>query len=181
MAEGKRIGVHPLAASRHFSKETGFSYFEGTPEELAALVEAHLHEGKPAPGRQGVLLVPVPPSRFLSGVVRVSAETRLTAVFEARRRGEDPVITVKAEGEPAPAVAVDIVVYSHEALGADASGPYEWEVVSVNARDTLGDEPPHPVAMARNQLGLPGGSPANYTADEFARAIIYWSTRAMRR
>ena len=37
----------------------------------------------------------------------------------------------------------------------------------------------HPVAMARNMLGLPGGSEATYTAEEFATAIVYWSTRAM--
>ena len=36
-----------------------------------------------------------------------------------------------------------------------------------------------PMAMARNFLALPGGTKAEYTAAQFAEAIIYWSTRAM--
>jgi hypothetical protein len=35
------------------------------------------------------------------------------------------------------------------------------------------------MAMARNFLVLPGGTKAEYTAAQFAEAIIYWSTRAM--
>ena len=55
----------------------------------------------------------------------------------------------------------------------------EWELVSINARPTPEPEPLTPDTMARNFLELPGGTKADYTAEEFARAILYWSCRAM--
>ena len=35
--------------------------------------------------------------------------------------------------------------------------------------------------MARNFLALPGGTPCDYTAAQFAEAIRYWSRRAAAR
>jgi hypothetical protein len=61
----------------------------------------------------------------------------------------------------------------------------EWQVVSINARDTAEPEPPTPMAMARNMaaaLGLPegvGGSARTYTAEQFVEATLYWSRRTM--
>ena len=53
------------------------------------------------------------------------------------------------------------------------------------ATATRGAEPPTPMAMARNMangLGLPegiGGTARTYSAEEFMRAILYWSKRTM--
>jgi hypothetical protein len=40
-------------------------------------------------------------------------------------------------------------------------------------------EPMSPIAMAKNLLGLPGGTHADYTAEEFARSILFWARHAM--
>ncbi len=103
------------------------------------------------------------------------------ARFQARREGEDPFVVVTARGEKAPAALVEVVCYRHDVLAAEnnASTEADWEIVSINARDSQEKEPQHPVSMARNMLGLSGGTPAEYTPKQFAEAIVYWSTRAM--
>jgi hypothetical protein len=198
----KRVGVNPFV--RRQSPESQFSHFNGTWEELVALVEENLdkpHCVKPG-YRDGVQLVSVMPDRFRSGVVEVTESTPLRAVFNARRKGENPYIQVEAVGgEKLEALVVDIVLYRHDVLAADGDATkcekcdgsgeepcdacggtghvYEWEIISINARPTLKEEPMHPMAMARNLLGLPGGSAAKYTPEEFANAILYWSHHAM--
>jgi hypothetical protein len=169
--------------------ESRFSHFDETWEELETLVETHLDKATPG-YRDGVILVPVPPERFASGVVEVTPDTSLVATFKARSPGEEPFIDVVAlRGLAGPAKLqakhVDIVLYRHDVLDAevtrDANGApvATWEIISINARPTDEPEPMHPMAMARNFLGLPGGTQANHTAEEFARAVVYWSKRAM--
>ena len=172
-----KVGINQLL--RRQTPESKYSHFNGSFEELAAVVEKFFDQGKAA-GRDGVLLVPLPTAGFFSGVTKVTAETNLRATFTARRKGEDPYVQVEAVGAAKlPAAVVEAVVYRHDVLGPDASTEAEWEVVSLNARPTAEVEPPTPVAMARNLLGLPGGTQAQYTPEEFARAVIYWSQHAM--
>jgi hypothetical protein len=160
--------------------ESRFSHFAGTWDELVALVELHFGEAKPG-YKDGILLVPVPPEGFFSGVVELSEDTPLRAEFAARRKGEEPYLQVVAVGgDKLPAKMVEVVLYRHDVLGSDASTDAEYEIVSVNARPTEEPEPQTPVAMARNFLELAGGTKAEYSAEDFARSIIYWSKRAMR-
>jgi len=173
-----QIDIHPFAQGRH-QRGTGLSYFEGTWGELVQLVQDHFADR--APGyRDGVVLVPVPPDRFVSGSVALEPGVRLSAAYEPRRPGEDPVVQVRAHAPQARAQAVDVVLYSHATLAedGDASGDADWEIVSVNARPTVEPEPMDPVAMARNQLGLPGGTTATYTPEQWAQAVWYAATHA---
>jgi hypothetical protein len=77
----------------------------------------------------------------------------------------------------APAAVVDVYLYSWQALAEndERSTTAEWEIVGMGARPEEGDEPPHPVTMARNILGLPGGTGTEYTPEEIAHAILHWS------
>lgn len=174
----RKVDFNQLALRQ--TPESKYSHFDGSLDELRVLVEINLPKARPG-HRDGVILVPVPPEGFFSGVVEVTPDTPLKAEFSARRKGEDPYISVVAVGgEKLPAVVVEAVCYQHDVLGGDASTEAEWEIVSLNARPTQEPEPPTPVAMARNLLELPGGTKATYTAEEFARSIMYWSKRAMR-
>jgi hypothetical protein len=162
-----------------------YSHFAppGVEDSWSALVDLVVANfDKQTPGyREGVVLVPVPADGFFSGVVQVTPETHLASFFRARRDGEEAYIqTIAPASNKAPALVVEIVLYSRETLGADASPEgYDWEIISINARPTVEPEPMHPQTMARNMLGLPGGTPAVYTAEEFAKAVLYWSTRCM--
>ncbi len=177
-----KIGINALVLRQ--TPESKYSHFDGSFEELSKLVEECFWAA--APGyRDGVVLVPLPPERFFSGVVELTPDTPLKAEFSARRKGEDPYTSVVAlGGEKLPAKVVEVVCYRRGVLLEEgpnaASTEAEWEIVSLNARATEGPEPLTPVAMARNFLGLAGGTKADYSAEEFARAIMYWSKRAMR-
>ena len=136
--------------------------------------------------KPGVIVLSIPPCfagfRFYSGVTVLTETTPLRARFAARRPGEEPFVEVQALGRKNEAVAVDIILYSRALLVEEGENPdadTDYEIVSINARTSAEPEPMSPMAMARNFLALPGGTKAEYTAAQFAEAIIYWSTRAM--
>ena len=175
-----KIGINNFARTRH-TKFSPYSYYAGTEQELLALVEANLDKGRQG-YKEGVLLVEVPPASFYTGVVIAKPGVPLRAEFKARREGEEPYVQVfaanSADSEQ-PTKMVEIVCYHKDILGGEATANTEYEIVSINARDTTEEEPPTPMAMARNMLNLPGGTPAQYTAEQFAKSIAYWSNRVM--
>jgi len=180
------VGVNPFV--RRQTADSRFSHFGGSFEDVAALAAATLaadEVGSVSDGyRDGVLLVSVSVAGFFSGVVAITPETVLRTTFESRAKGERPVkVTVAVGAEKMAARHVELVLYRRDVLleeGPDAAPTgCIWELVSINARPTLGPEPMTPSAMARNFLALPGGTKAEYTAEQFAAAILYWEEHAM--
>lgn len=175
------IKSHPFVTRQ--TPDSRFAHFDGSWEELEALTLEHFDRAKPG-YRDGVVLVPVPPERFWSSTTKVTTDTNLWAKFEARQNGEAPHLYVMARGgEKTPAVAVDIVLYRHDVLEEDndrSSSEADWEIVSVNARVTEEEEPMDPVTMARNFLHLAGGTRGTFTAEQFAKSIIFWSQHCQR-
>jgi len=168
------------------SKYSHFSQSEVVEDDYRYLKEIAAENFPQAtPGyRDGVVLVPVNPCGFWSGVVEVTPETELKTSFGARRKGEAPYLqTVAVGGKKLQAVVVELVLYRRDVLleeGPDAvSTEADWEIVSINARPMEGVEPLNPVTMARNFLAREGGTKGEFTAEEFAKAIEYWSTRVM--
>ena len=188
--------------------ESRFSHFEGTWEELEALVaqafaaDDAVRVTLRADGKIVKLVLPADKcAGFFSGVVLVDANTKLRSFFAVRDHaveGERPFIqTLAVGGRKAPARCVEVILYHRDALTLEertwpATTSYagqvqdgEWQVVSVNARDTAEAEPPTLQAMARNMaahLGLPegkGGTPRAYTPQQFVESILYWSQRTM--
>ncbi len=176
------IGWSDFALGRH-RPDGPHSWFDGTPEELIDLVRRHWHERRPGTGRDDlsqVVIVPVPPDRFVGSTVLVDETTPLHAVFERRQPHEEGFISVRAEGPREPVRHAGVVLYSAATLlenGGRRSGPWEWEIVCLLA-SPVPDEPMDPVTMARNMLRKPGGTYCAYTAEQFAEAIWYWSRRA---
>ena len=186
------------------TKDSPFSYFAGTWEELETLAQINIATGRKG-YRPGVLIIRVPAESFYSGVTVLTRGTKLSARFEARKEGEQQFVQVFASGTKTEAVAVEIILYSRallveeidqEIARLDMSDPEAqlthmklcggypdldtaYEIVSINARTSIKAEPMTPMAMARNFLKLEGGTEAVYSAEEFAESICYWSTRAM--
>ncbi len=81
-----------------------------------------------------------------------------------------------------PAKLVNVVCYSAAALlenGGERSTDCDWEIVTILA--TSGEiEPMHPLTMARNFLGLAGGTSSTYTAEEFATAIAFHANTGLK-
>jgi hypothetical protein len=173
------LGINSFVTRQ--TAESRFSHFEGTWDELVNLVTENFDKAKPG-YKDGVVLVPVSPDRFKSGVVEVTAETVLKTTFAARSEGEDAYLQTVAIGAPkTQAKFVEVAVYSHATLleRNEQSTDKDWEIVTILARASEGEEPMNPMTMARNMLGLTGGTSATYTAEQFAQAIVYWSKRCM--
>jgi hypothetical protein len=171
------IALNDFCTSNH-SEEKG-SHYAGSNESLLALVEAHWEGRKPG-FTEGCVEVTVPAEGFFSGVVDLCAKPKavLTPRFAPRREGEDPVLSV--HGEPAlkaPAKSVRIICYSHDLLSKDKenSTDAEWEVITILAECDAEPAPMPPVTMARNFLNLDGGTKGDFSPEDFAKSIVYWS------
>lgn len=179
MMDDNIIAMNKFA--RRHTADSPYSHFEGDFEELVALVSDHFLDQEEG-FRDGVVLVNLPPIGFCCGVIELTPETKLFSVFKPRAEGEAPYIHTTARGEKAQAVKVQVVLYHHDVLAeGNENGPEkaEWEIVSINTSPTLALPPMPPMTMARNFLGLAGGTRGEFTAEDFAKAIIYWSDKAM--
>jgi hypothetical protein len=164
------------------TKESRFSYYEGTWKQLESLVTSCFDDhtnGK----RQGVILVHVPSTGFYSPIIDLDESCDFHTEFGSRREGEEPglMTTVVNKGKQ-PAKRVSIVLYSHATLleNHENDTDADWEIISINAStEAEGNEPMHPLTMARNELGLTGGTETTYTKDDYMKAILYWSRHGM--
>ena len=173
---------------RRQTQDSPYSYFDGRIEDVAVMAQDGLKaaENVRMGNRSGVILVRVDPTGFYSGVVEVNENTRLVARFVSRREPEAKFVQVTADGaRKLPAQIVDLVLYRRDLLDEKDRSPAvhpglfaEYEVVSINA-SVVGGEPLNPLTMARNMLKLQGGTECNYTAEEFAKSIVFWSDKVM--
>ena len=128
----------------------------------------------------GVREVTVSPEGFYAGVAKLDEGSVLTTKFEPRRKGEAAVTatrTTPSKGK-LPATSVVICIYTHELLGKDATTTADWEIVTVLAVAGV-EQVMDPVTMARNHLGLEGGTKGVFSADDFAKAIMHWTQHAV--
>jgi hypothetical protein len=177
-----QVGV--LDFVKRQTKDSKHDYFEGTWEELVELVKKYWEFRSVSPNNPGVLLIPMSHEvlhRFFSSTVAVMENTMLKATFAPRVSEEAAFIQVTATGALKKAAQhVEIILYSHETLAADGDAPdtreADYYIVSINAYPTSEPSPMSPMTMARNFLGLKGGTrpPIPYTAEDFARSIVYW-------
>jgi len=178
------IGLTHFARDR-YTAASHRSHFDGSWPELQQLVRENWDNRQPAPNNAQVFLIPVPQNqlyRFKSGTMTPDQNTPLVATFAPRRDGEDSYIQVNAaHPKKSNAQSAEIVVYSHTALAADedrfSDDTADYYIVAVNAYPTKDAEPMRPETMARNLLGLPGGTRPDvpYSPEDFAKAIMYWS------
>jgi hypothetical protein len=173
----KFLAINDYCRNNH-SEDKG-SHYAGSEESLLALVAANWDKRKPG-FTEGCAEVSVPPEGFFSGVVDLVAKPKavLTPRFAPRQEGEDPVLSV--HGEPAlkaPAKRVRIILYSHDLLAKDGDNTTEaeFEIITILAECDEEEAPMPPVTMARNFLNLDGGTKGDFSPEDFAKAIMYWS------
>ena len=176
------LAINPFVLRQ--TPESQYGHFDGDWSEVRDLI---LDLWEPLARFEedgGIAKVTLPTARFQTSVVDLRASLApLDAKFTKRRAGEDPYLEVTV-GVPTkwPARYVEAVCFSHERLilSGDASSDAAYELISLTCGLDQA-EPMHPLTMARNYLGKPGGSTATYTAKQFAEAVYYWSQHAMRR
>jgi hypothetical protein len=173
------------------TKESGYSHFEGTWEELENLASQFINTGYCRQGyKPGVILINMPGvdkygvpvlNRFRSATVKITDETRLRVSFAPRVEGEAPFIRIAAKNKKQPAAAVDLICYHADVLAEDddRSTNADWEIIAIKARASLEEEPMDPYTMARNFLHLKGGTKGDFTAEQFAKSIVFWNDHCM--
>jgi hypothetical protein len=163
--------------------ESGYSHFEGSWEELEAMAANVMRfphcvqQGY----KDGVILVDLDAFKFRSAIVKLNEESELTANYAPRRLGEAPFIRVSAKAKKQPAKYAQVVLYRHDVLAEnnERETDAEWEIVCIKARVTEEEEPMDPYTMARNFLHLAGGTKGDFTAEQFAKSIVYWNNHCM--
>jgi len=177
--------IHITSFVRRQTPESGFSHWIHSDASLIKLVQDNLANAKQG-YREGVLLVPVNPIGFYSGVTQLNDGDILAGEYVARREGEDPRKSSYAlAGEKMPALSAYIVLYSHAVLaeGKENETDADYEIVSVNASPTEEEAPIPTDALIANHLGLSGGTATNLSNDEFVsllkKSVEFWKDKAL--
>jgi hypothetical protein len=131
--------------------------------------------------KDGVILVDLDPFHFRSAIVKLDEKTKLTVNYAPRRLGEAPFLRVSAKAKKQPAKYAQVVLYRWDVLAEnnERETNAEWEIVCIKARVTEEEEPMDPYTMARNFLHLKGGTKGDFTAEQFAKSIVYWNNHTM--
>jgi len=169
--------------------ESGYSHFSGSWQELEEIVEFYMRPSHIKPGyRDGVVLIDLPAVWdakdgicFYSAIVEMDEDTKLRASYAPRRPGEDPFIRLSAKAKKQVAKHASVVLYRHDVLAEnnERETEAEWEIVAIKARTSEEEEPMDPYTMARNFLHLKGGTKGDFTAEQFAKSIVYWNNHCM--
>jgi hypothetical protein len=168
------------------TKDSGFSHFEGTWEELEHMVHSSLVKPQLVrPGyKDGVVLVDLCPGyehrKFYTSIVKLDENTKFSVGYSPRRVGEAPYIRIGAKAEKQLAKYVSFVCYRKDILmeNDERETDAEWEIVCIKARVSEEEEPMDPYTMARNFLHLKGGTKGDFSAEDFAKSIVYWNNHA---
>jgi len=175
------IGWSKFAKHRH-QKGMGFSYFDGSDEELKQLICDNWDKreiGTGANSIDDVCIVPVSPEKFVCTTIKIEDNPAIIAKITRRQPQEHLFIKNEGIGTPEKCKFAKVVLYaSHELLknGGERSCDADWEIVCIIA-SPIENEPMHPLACARNMLRKPGGTPREYTAQELCESIWFWSQR----
>lgn len=185
--------IHVNSFVKRQTPDSEFSHFTGPWGELVELVEKNLNNYRSG-YRRGVILVPVPPTKFMSAIRTLREGDKLTGEFKARAKGEAPRKSVRVAGDKSPAKSAFIVLYSSNVLAEDGSnelplgpegpaGEQHWEIISINASPQKGDIPINPDTLMHNHFGSSGGTATNMTDGKFVAALkesfLYWKNKEL--
>jgi hypothetical protein len=165
--------------------ESGHSHYMGKWSELEEYAEVMLSSGQYRIGyRDGVVLIDYPPyvaKYFRSAIVDLTEETKLKSCYASRRDGEAAFIRVSAKAKKQVAKHASLVLYRKDVLdeGNERETDADWEIVCIKARTSDEEEPMDPYTMARNFLKMDGGTKGDFTAEQFAKSIVYWNQHCM--
>ena len=111
------IKTNPFAREQH-TINAPRGHYNGTWPELEALVVTNFEKARQG-YREGIMLVPVPAEGFMSASAPCMVGKQYVTTYVPRRPEEDPFLMTTASQNKVPAVAVDIVLYSHAVLMED--------------------------------------------------------------
>tara|TARA_Y100000034_G_C6866993_1_gene395287 strand:+ start:359 stop:925 length:567 start_codon:yes stop_codon:yes gene_type:complete len=183
MSVTELASIHPFV--RRQVADSKFSYYDGDFEDAIEVVTIQEWDSAEVVQLESgqIRKVRLSDTRdFYSSIVKIDDDTELVATSDARQEDEESHIVVEAYGNKMPAKSVTLIFYDREALGEDdAIVDIEggWFLISINASPFEKDFPMNPLTMARNQMGKIGGTKREYTPQEWAEAVWFWSQHAL--
>jgi hypothetical protein len=169
------VAIHPIATR----KQHNF-----TPDELLVRVKENRASWTRG-DKEGIFFCPIP-KEWVKGEIKTlkEGETYESVITFAARKGvmEEPRQEVKARGIPDPVHAADVILYSHELLGKDASSNAEFEVIAIRG---LTEKPnPRPLStLLHNIFNMSGGTQVEGTAEQILAMIeesfLFWKDKVM--
>jgi hypothetical protein len=158
-----------------------FGHFDGTWEELVELVTPLL---PPLEVSSDIISEEIPLDkleRFYTPIVRLKDGDILVSHFSPNRAGEIPRKTTPFvyNRSKSPAGFAKIILYSHSALGMEASTDAEYEMVTINT-GLDADAPMPPWTLMANHFGF-SECPDHLTDAQFVAQLrasyIYWGDK----
>ena len=180
--------IHINSFAKRQTSGSRFSHFEGSDDELIDRVDRCFTMMR-AGYRDGVVLVPVAPDGFFSGIITLSEGDELIGKYEPRREGEVPRKFMGTSGSKQPAQSVEVVLYASSVLAENGDNELlplsdSWEIISINASPTTDVKIPiNPNVLMHNHFGSDGGTATGMTDSEFVTLLRegfeYWKDKAM--
>jgi hypothetical protein len=134
--------------------------------------------------RPGIFHCSIPKEWANGEIVTLVPGTKYNAVvsLEARKGvDEQPRMTVKVDEQPDAVESADVVLYSKELLGADASSSADYEIVAVRGLTAV----PNPRTIStllHNMFNMSGGTSVEGTAEEklemIRQSFMFWKDKA---
>ena len=170
------VSIHPIATRK--------SHPYNPVDLICWVIEK---QGKWTPGdKPGIFHCTIPKEWVKGEILTLIAGVEYESVVSFNsRKGveEDPRQEVKIKGVAADPVAdADVIIYSHELLGKDASSEADFEVIAV--RGLTSTPNPRPLnTLLHNVFGMSGGTPVEGSAEEklemIRQSFLFWKDKAM--
>lgn len=158
------LGVTPAEFAQYLNEHEPLKVLEG----YAPFCKLHVHRNWT-------------PTRCLTVPVTDANRHLLRSAYEARSRGELPVLVRWFEGvEPAVADYLVVILYDRQQMAKEGT-PIEADYGIVGCLATASPEeiPMAPITMLRNALGVAeGGSGVPLDRDAYQRSVQFWEHNA---
>jgi hypothetical protein len=174
-----RVGVNEYAKRQVACSP--FGHFDGTWEELVELLTPLL---PPDEVLSDTVILEIPLDkleRFYTPIVRLKDGDIIVSHFSPKRAGEIPRKTTPLvyNRSKSPAGFANVILYSHSALGMEASTDADYEVVTINT-GLDADAPMSPWTLMANHFGF-SVCQDNFTDAQFVAKLrascIYWGDK----
>lgn len=171
------IHIHPIATRKTH-------YF--SPNELIAWVENHQETWTPG-DKEGIFHCRIPKHWVRGEIVTLKKDVTYEAdITFAPRKGvdEEPRQEIKVKGVVVADMLddADVILYSHELLGKDASSSADYEVIAVRGL-TSAANPRTLSTLLHNMFNMSGGTAVEGTAEEklemIKQSFLFWRDKAM--
>jgi hypothetical protein len=174
----------PGFEEKHLNVDSNYSHFEGTSDELKDLILSNWNKAYPSPQKNGAMVIPLPPDKFKSGVVRLNEDSKLHGIYEPHmghrehRKGLVAEMEEKPQADYARAISSEPDGFGSISIYTILAGVLD----SKENPDKPFEEPMTPQTMMYNRYGYGNIDKSFHNSEEFDellhKSFNYWKDKA---